>query len=259
MFKPFDKTMFGAASLLALVIAPPLAAQDAAPTTAPAAPVAEAPAAEAPAAPTAEAPVADAPAADAAPATIAAPAAPMPKPGSEATMPEAGTYTFDPTHSQVIFSYDHMGFSTSRGFVNGLEGTITLDPADPSKSTVEASFPLSALRTVDATLDEHMMGPDFFNVTGDAPLVTFKSTSVEVEEGDEARVTGDLTLNGVTKPVVLEVEFNGAGPDPMTQAATIGFSIETELKRSDFNLGAFAPAVDDEVEIDISVEAKKQG
>lgn len=247
MFKPFDKTMFGAASLLALVIAPPLAAQEAAP----AAPVAEAPAAS-----TAEAPAADAPAADAAPATMAAP---MPKAGSDATTPEAGTYAFDPTHSQIMFSYDHMGFSTSRGFVNGLEGTITLDPADPSKSMVEASFPLSALRTVHATLDTHLMGPDFFNITGEAPLVTFKSTSVEIEEDDEARVTGDLTLNGVTRPVVLEVEFNGAGVDPMTQAPTVGFDIETQLKRSDFNLGAFAPAVDDEIEIDISVEAKKQG
>ena len=231
MFKAFDKTMFGAASLLALVMAPPLAAQDAAPAEAPAA---EATAAEAPA------------------------AAPMAKPGSDATMPDAGTYTFDPAHSQAMFSYDHMGFSTSRGFVNGIAGTITLDPADPSKSSVEASFPLSALRTVDAELDEHLMGPDFFNVTGEAPLVTFKSTSVEPDGKDEARVTGDLTLNGITKPVVLEVEFNGAGLDPLTQAPTIGFSIESELKRSDFNLGAFAPMVDDEVEIDIDIEAKKQ-
>ena len=230
MFKPFDKTMFGAASLLALVMAPPLAAQDAAP---------------------AEAPAAEAPATDAA-------AAPATKPGSDATMPDAGTYEFDPSHSQVVFSYDHMGFSTSHGFVNGVEGTIVLDPADPSKSSVEASFPLSALRTVDAELDEHLMGPDFFNVTGEAPLVTFKSTSVEPDGKDEARVTGDLTLNGITKPVVLEVEFNGAGLDPLTQAPTIGFSIESELKRSDFNLGAFAPMVDDEVEIDIDIEAKKQ-
>lgn len=248
MFKPFDKTMFGAASLLALVMAPPLAAQDAAPADAPAA---EAPAAEAPAV----APASDAAAAGA----IAQPAAPMPKPGSDATMPDAGTYAFDPAHSQAMFSYDHMGFSTSRGFVNGIEGTITLDPADPSKSSVEASFPLSSLHTLDADLDKHVMGPDFFNVTGDAPLVTFKSTSVEADGDDEARVTGDLTLNGITKPVVLEVEFNGAGTDPLTQLPTIGFSIETELKRSDFNLGAFAPAVDDDIEIDIEVEAKKQG
>ena len=183
----------------------------------------------------------------------------MAKPGSDAAMPDAGTYTFDPAHSQAMFSYDHMGFSTSRGFVNGIAGTITLDPADPSKSSVEASFPLSALRTVDAELDEHLMGPDFFNVTGDMPIVTFKSTSVVADGDDEARVTGDLTLNGITKPVVLEVEFDGAGLDPMTQAETVGFSAETQIRRSDFNLNAFVPAVSDEVEIEINVEAKKDG
>ena len=230
MFKAFDKTMFGAASLLALVMAPPLAAQDAAPAEAPAA---EAPAAEAPA------------------------AAPMAKPGSDATMPDAGTYTFDPAHSQAMFSYDHMGFSTSRGFVNGIAGTITLDPADPSKSSVEASFPLSALRTVDAELDEHLMGPDFFNVTGEAPLVTFKSTSVEPDGKDEARVTGDLTLNGVTKEVVLEVDLNQIAQHPMTGKESVGFDAETEIKRTDFNLGQFAPAVGDELDVQISIEASK--
>ncbi|MBA4492083.1 polyisoprenoid-binding protein [Paracoccus sp. S1E-3] len=222
-------------------MAPPLAAQDAAP-----APVAEAPA-QAPAA------------ADAAPSAASAQTpAPMPIPASKTTTPDAGAYAFDPAHSQAVFTYDHMGFSTSRGFVNGIEGTITLDPADPAKSSVEASFPLSALQTLDAGLDKLVMGPDFFNVTGDAPLVTFKSTSVEPDGDDEARVTGDLTLNGITRPVVLEVEFNGAGLDPITQVPTIGFSIEAELKRSDFNLGGFSPAVEDEVEIDIEIEAKKQ-
>ncbi|WBU64155.1 YceI family protein [Paracoccus aerodenitrificans] len=184
----------------------------------------------------------------------------MSKPGDDRNIPDAGTYVFDPGHSQIMFSYDHMGFSVSRGFVNGVEGTITLDPEDLASSTVEASFPLSSLRTVAADLDEHLMGEDFFNVTGEPPLVTFTSTSVELEDdNEEARVTGDLTLNGVTKPVTLNVEFNGAGLDPMTQAPTVGFSIEGEIRRSEFNLGAFVPAVDDEVELQISVEAKKEG
>lgn len=230
-------------SIAALLLASalPLAAQDAA---------------------TAETPAADAPAAaapaEAAPAT--APAAPMAPPGDDRVKPSAGSYTFDPQHSQIVFDYNHMGFSTSHGFVNGVEGKITLDPANPGGSTVEASFPLSSLHTIDAELDKHIMGPDFFNVTGDPPVVTFKSTSVEVDDDDdEARITGDLTLNGVTKPVVLEVEFEGAGLDPMTQVETVGFSAEAKIRRSDFNLGAFAPAVEDEVEIEINVEAKKDG
>ena len=221
------------AVLLAAAVALPAAAQDAAPVEAPAI--------------TAESPAA---------APAAAPAA---RPGSDRTIPAAGTYSFDPAHSQIVFGYNHMGFSTSHGFVNGVEGRITLDPANIAAATVEASFPLSALRTIDAGLDKHIMGPDFFNVTGDMPIVTFKSTSVVADGDDEARVTGDLTLNGITKPVVLEVEFDGAGLDPMTQAETVGFSAETQIRRSDFNLNAFVPAVSDEVEIEINVEAKKDG
>ena len=78
------------------------------------------------------------------------------------------------------------------------------------------------------------------------------------DDGDEARVTGDLTLNGVTKEVVLDVELNKAGNHPMGNVPTVGFSAETKLNRSDFNLGAFAPAISDEVEIEISVEASQQ-
>lgn len=215
-------------------------------------------------APSAETATTDAPAATApAPAAGAAPADgvgdPMNRPGNDDTVPTAGSYAFDPAHSQIVYSYDHMGFSTSHGFVNGVEGTITLDPADVASATVEASFPLDALRTIDAELDQHIMGPDFFNVTGDAPAVTFTSTSVEAGDDNEARVTGDLTLNGVTKPVTLEVEFEGAGLDPMTQAETVGFSAEGEIRRSEFNLGAFVPAVSDEIEFEINVEAKKDG
>lgn len=219
-----------------------------------------APAVEAPApgtaAPAAAAPAAAAPAA----ADPAASAAAAPAAGAAAAPadPEiGGTYTFDPEHSQIVFSYDHMGFSKSHGFVNGVTGSVTLDKADPSKSTVEASFPLGSLRTIAASLDTHIMGDDFFKGAAADTAVTFKSTSVKMEGDDEAKVTGDLTLNGVTKPVTLDVELKKAGAHPMTGKPAVGFDIETRIKRSDFNLGAFAPAVSDEVEIDIAVEASK--
>ena len=219
-----------------------------------------APAAEAPApgtaAPAAAAPAAAAPAA----ADPAASAAAAPAAGAAAAPadPEiGGTYTFDPEHSQIVFSYDHMGFSKSHGFVNGVTGSVTLDKADPSKSTVEASFPLGSLRTIAASLDTHIMGDDFFKGAAADTAVTFKSTSVNMEGDDEAKVTGDLTLNGVTKPVTLDVELKKAGAHPMIGKPAVGFDIETRIKRSDFNLGAFAPAVSDEVEIDIAVEASK--
>ena len=190
-----------------------------------------------------------APAAAPAAATATAPAA--------AEAPIAGTYNFDPDHSSAAFHYKHMGFSTSMGLARGITGTIVLDPADPAKSTVEASFPISHILTVSAQLDQHMMGKDLFNSPDGSQMVTFKSTKVEPKGDDEAMVTGDLTLNGVTKEVVLEVELNKAGANPMSGKPAVGFDAETTIKRSDFNLGLFAPAVEDEVEIDLSIEAAK--
>lgn len=178
-------------------------------------------------------------------------------PAAEASADISGTYDFDPAHSQIMFSYDHMGFSVSHGMINAVTGQVTLDAANPANSSVEASFPLSAIRTIDAGLDEHIFGPEMLNGAAPATAVTFRSTSVELEDDDEAKVTGELTLNGVTAPVTLEVELRKAAPNPMTQKPAVGFVAEGEIKRSDFNLGMFAPAVSDEMEIRISVEATK--
>ncbi|PAU96646.1 YceI family protein [Paracoccus salipaludis] len=193
-----------------------------------------------------------------------APAAPEPaaQAAAETAAPAeggglSGTYVIDPGHSQIVFSYDHLGFSISHGMINGVTGSVTLDAANPANSTVEASFPLSAVSTVDATLDEHIFGDKFLNGASPDTQVTFRSTKVEVEDDDEAKVTGDLTLNGVTVPVTLEVELRKAAAHPMTQKPAVGFKAEGEIKRSDFNLGALAPAVSDEMEITISAEAIK--
>lgn len=168
----------------------------------------------------------------------------------------SGEYTFDPDHSSIAFNYDHMGFSTSYGLVRGVTGTITLDAENPENSSVQASFPISNLLSVAEVMDGHLKGENFFNSPDGSQEVTFTSTKVEVDDdGDEAKVTGDLTLNGVTKEVVLDVDLNKAGANPMTGAPTLGFSADTEIKRSEFNLGAFVPAIADEVEIEISIEA----
>ena len=169
----------------------------------------------------------------------------------------AGSYAFDPQHSHIVYTYEHMGFSTSTGLVRGVTGTITLDPADPAAATVEASFPLSSLKTVSADLDEHMMGPDFFNGQAPETAITFKSTAVEVTGDHTAKVTGDLTLNGQTSPVTLDVTLRKAGEDPVVGALSAGFQALGTVKRSDFGLGAFAPAVSDEVQVTINVEAHK--
>lgn len=189
-----------------------------------------------------------------APAAATAPAAAAPVAADTNT---SGTYNFDPDHSQIIFTYDHLGFSQSTGMVRGVTGTINLDTATPANSTVEASFPVSALLTPAKALDEHLMGDQFFKGIAPDTAVTFKSTSVVPDGDDEAKVTGDLTLNGVTKPVTLEVDLKKMAPNPMSNKPAVGFEAETKIKRSDFNLGAFTPAVGDEVELKIAIEAQK--
>ena len=176
-----------------------------------------------------------------------------------ATMaPVAGTYSFDPHHSQILFSYDHMGFSTSTGMVRGVTGEVTLDPETPANSSVTASFPLSSLMTVSRDLDQHLMSDDAFLASApDDAVVNFASTKVEPSGDDQAKVTGDLTLNGKTVPVTLDVRLRKAGENPMEKKPAAGFEATTTVKRSDFGLGAFAPAVGDDVSITIVVEAMK--
>ncbi|MDO5632693.1 MAG: YceI family protein [Paracoccus sp. (in: a-proteobacteria)] len=170
--------------------------------------------------------------------------------------PDSGTYVFDSDHAQALFSWNHMVFSTSYGMVNGIEGQVVLDAENPANSTVEARFPAVSIQTVSPGLDEHLKSEDFFN--GDGGEVTFVSTVVEPGEGNSARVTGDLTLNGQTHPVVLDMVLNHSGENPIAQKPAVGFTGTTIIKRSDFGLGAFVPAVSDEVQITLNVEAMKE-
>lgn len=177
--------------------------------------------------------------------------------GATAAIAEPVAYDFDPDHSQIVFDYTHMGFSTSTGIINGVTGKLMLDKENPANSSVEATIPMSGLHMIAAALDEHMFGKDFLNADKASAVATFKSTKVELEDDDEAKVTGDFTLNGVTKPVVLEVDLKQIANNPMSGKEVAGFDAETEIKRSDFNLGAFAPAVEDELDVSISIEAIK--
>ncbi|MDT1061598.1 YceI family protein [Paracoccus sp. CPCC 101403] len=189
--------------------------------------------------------------------SLVAPVAVLTVLGASAALAEPVAYDFDPSHSQVVFEYGHMGFSTSTGIVNGVTGKLLLDSENPANSSVEATIPLAGLRTVSPELDKHLFGADFFNTDQGEAVATFKSTKVEQDGDDEAKVTGDFTLNGVTKPVVLEVDLNKIGAHPMTGKDAAGFDAETRIARSEFNLGKFAPAVDDEVAVMITVEAVK--
>jgi polyisoprenoid-binding protein YceI len=163
------------------------------------------------------------------------------------------TYKLDPGHTMVLFSWSHFGFSNPVADIGLGDGTLVFDQQNPSKSSVEVTLPLSNLDTHVPALDKHLKEPDFFDADK-FPTITFKSTSVQSLGGKHYKVTGDLTVHGVTKPVVLNATLNGVGTHPMTGAQAIGFNASGTLKRSDFGLGAYVPKVSDEIQLTITTE-----
>jgi polyisoprenoid-binding protein YceI len=175
---------------------------------------------------------------------------------ASAALAEAEKYMLDASHSQIVFSYDHLGFSTTWGMFSGFEGEIMFDQANPAASSVSVSMPVKSMLTGWEGRFQHFMSKDFFDASDDE-MVSFASTGIEVTGETTAKITGDLTLNGVTKPVVLDAVLNKTGDHPMANKPWAGFSATTSVLRSDFGLGMFAPYVSDEVDIQISIEAMK--
>jgi polyisoprenoid-binding protein YceI len=171
-------------------------------------------------------------------------------------MAEAEKYVLDSSHSQVVFTYNHLGFSTTYGMFSGFEGEIMFDQEDPASSSVSVSMPTMSMLTGWEKRFEHFMSDDFFGAS-EGDMITFDSTGIDVTGEDTAEITGDLTVNGTTQSVVLDAKLNKAASHPMQNNDWAGFDATTTLKRSDFGLGKFAPAVSDEVEVMISVEAMK--
>lgn len=176
--------------------------------------------------------------------------------GATAALAAPVKYTLDPSHSQIVFSYNHLGYSTSWGMFSGFDGEIQFDQENPAGSSVSVSFPVKTMLTGWQARFDHLMSKDFFDATEDEP-VSFVSTGIEVTGDTTAKITGDLTLNGVTKSVVLDAQLNQAGEHPMEKKQWAGFSGSTMILRSDFGLGMFAPYVSDEVQVQISIEAMK--
>ncbi len=175
-----------------------------------------------------------------------------------AAQAEPVAYTLDSSHSQVLFSYNHLGYSTTWGMFSGFDGDIQFDQEDPANSSVNVSFPVRSMFTGWEARFEHFMSEDFFGA-GEDEMVTFASTGIEVTGETTADITGDLTLNGITKPVTLEATLNQASEHPMENKPWAGFNATTTLLRSDFEVGDFAPFVSDEVDVQISIEAMPAG
>lgn len=173
-------------------------------------------------------------------------------------MAQTSTWVSDPNHSEVDFSIVHMSVSKVHGRFGDVNATIVYNQADPAKSTVTATIGVDTVDTGVDARNNHLKTADFFNVAA-MPTATFTSTSV-AKNGDHLTVTGNLTLHGVTRPVVLDVTGpNGSMTDPKGHVHT-GFSATTTINRTDFGIGPKFPAamVGDQVSLDIELEVVKQ-
>lgn len=164
------------------------------------------------------------------------------------------TYHLDPNHTQVLVRWEHFGFSHPSANFGQVEGTLVYDADDVAASSVKVKLPLAGMDTFVPALDEHLHGKDFFDAEK-YPVITFDSTKVETAGKGKLKVTGDLTIKGVTKPVVLDVTLNKAAVQPMTKRPAIGFDATATIKRSDFGIDQFVPNVSDEITLRITTEA----
>ncbi len=172
----------------------------------------------------------------------------------------AGTWNIDPAHSEVGFTVRHLMVSKVRGKFGGFTGAITVSD-DPLASSVEATIDAATISTGEENRDGHLRSPDFFE-TDAHPTWTFRSTSVE-QSGSDFEVAGDLTIKGVTRPVALDLEFNGVGQDPWG-GTRAGFSATTEISRKDFGVtfempteGGVNVVVGDKIKVELEIEAVK--
>lgn len=190
-------------------------------------------------------------------ATAAAPAPPA---------PPAGAYTIDKAHTSVTFRVSHLGFSHYTARFANVDGKLKFDPAHPAAMAVEATIdPRSlALNTPPAGFHDELMGKNWFNAAA-FPTITFKSTGVTLTGKNTAKVTGNFTLHGVTKPVTLDVTYNGGWPPNAMDGARVGFSAHGVFKRSAFGMGNGVPApgssmgVSDDVDVAIETEFSSGG
>ena len=168
-------------------------------------------------------------------------------------VPSAEKYDIDPSHSGVVFGWNHFGFSNPTARFDKIEGSVLLDKADLTKSSVSVTLPLQGLDTGVSKLDEELKSPEFFDAAK-YPAITFRSTKVEKTGENGLKVTGELTVHGVTKVVTLDATVNKIGIfeiPGVIKAPAAGFDATTIIKRSDFGVTKYLPVVSDEIPVRI--------
>ena len=172
----------------------------------------------------------------------------------------ADTWRFDPDHTQIRVSWNHLGVSRQGASFTRAYGTLEFTPTDPTRGRVEVTIPVDGLTTGNAAFDKHLKSNDFFGAETH-PYIKFTSTAVRQTGPRTGVVVGDLTIRDVTKPVELNVTWNYTGEHPLAAVNPVyegrwvsGFSASTMIARSDFGIGRGAPLVSDDVEIRIEAE-----
>ena len=176
-------------------------------------------------------------------------------PSNDPTQVRPGAYRLDPDHAKITWSLSHLGYSTYYGQITDVIGDATLDPKDPAKIRLRVTINTDSVSGLNPKLDARLKTPEFFD-TARHPSATFASTTVEATSPTTARVVGDLTLRGVTKPIAFDATFNQAGIHPVDKTYTVGFDGRAVLKRSDFGIDAFLPMLGDEVVLRLEGEFK---
>jgi polyisoprenoid-binding protein YceI len=164
---------------------------------------------------------------------------------------KAGTFKVEPSHTRILFAVSHMGFTSWYGEFTGASGTLTLDPTKLGATSFDIIVPADTITTTNTTLDGELKSPKWFDVAK-YPTIEFKSGTVVRTGTNTAAVTGELTFHGVTRPETLQVTFNAAGINELTNQYTAGFNATGEIKRSDFNQKTYIPLIGDDVSLTIS-------
>lgn len=167
-----------------------------------------------------------------------------------------GRYELDPAHGYVLFSYSHLGFSNPSVGFNRFETVLDLDADNAAASKLDVEIDAASIDSRVDEFNEHLNSSDLFD-TGTHPTITFGSTTVEPLGDDRFKVTGELTIKGITKPVVLDATINKAGRHPLKGIPAIGVTATGKLSRSEWGLDNYVPAVSDEVTLRIEVELLK--
>lgn len=166
---------------------------------------------------------------------------------------KSGAYTIDKTHAAINWHVNHLGFSTYQGRFEEFDAALNYNADDPTESALSVTIPVENVDSGVAELDEHLQSDDFFNAA-EYPEITFEATDIEITGDGSGKITGDLSMHGVTKPVTLDAELVGAGTHPVNEKYVVGFSGTTTIKRSEWGMDSYTPAVGDDITLEISAE-----